>query len=55
MDKDLSEKYNLMEIAYEKLDQIDKNKIGELKNKTLYFSDEMIYSYSPWKIKEKWQ
>ncbi|WP_157547226.1 hypothetical protein [Kordia zhangzhouensis] len=34
-------------------ESVDKDKIGELKNKTLYFSDEMIYSYSPWKIKEK--
>ncbi|WP_114903963.1 hypothetical protein [Kordia sp. SMS9] len=34
-------------------DSIDKEKIGELKNKTLYISENFIYSYSPHKIDEK--
>ncbi|QHI35039.1 hypothetical protein IMCC3317_03850 [Kordia antarctica] len=34
-------------------DFINKDKIGELNNKTLYMSENFIYSYSPWKVEEK--
>ncbi|WP_420573395.1 hypothetical protein [Kordia sp.] len=34
-------------------DYLNKEKLGTLKNKTLYMSEDFIYSYSPWGIKEK--